>query len=124
MVATRSRDRGQTDLQASEGAKGQDAVKQRHQQAVIPSAVEQEQQLQADRALIKEYRKQWQSNKGVSHAVFRWVVELSRLTCLNMPGQDTATVSCSVHWVAVTDCWCNSQDASDTDDTCSLQACM
>lgn len=76
MVATRSRDRVHTDLQAPEGAKGQDAVKQRHQQAVIPSAVEQEQQLQADRALIKEYRKQWQSHKGVSHAVFRWVAHV------------------------------------------------
>lgn len=61
--------------------------------------MEQEQQLQADRALIKEYRQQWQTNKGVSHAVFRWVVDVvqaqSRLSH-NMPGHEPAIVSCCI----------------------------
>lgn len=90
MVSTRAQDRGQqqaTNLshqpqqqqqrrQAAAGSKQAhfaDSSRRSDSSRNIPTAAEQEQMLQADRAKIAEYRKQWQGSKGVSHAAWRWV---------------------------------------------------
>jgi hypothetical protein len=77
MVSTRSRDK-HDDHQQQPGSSPQDGPTQQPRRRAssssskIPTASEQEQQLQADRALIQEYRKQWQSSSSVSQAAVRW----------------------------------------------------
>lgn len=85
MVSTRSRERQQ------QHTNGHTPQTQQQTARRIPSAVEQEQQLQADRAMLDVYRKQWQSSKGFSHSVFRQVpccTPVSRSTeeeCVSWP---------------------------------------
>jgi hypothetical protein len=75
MVSTRSREKQQHVVSQPT----QQEHHQHQQQAGsgrgrIPTAVEQEQQLKADRALIAEYRQQWQPNKSFSQTAFRQVL--------------------------------------------------
>jgi hypothetical protein len=75
MVSTRSREKQQNIVNQPTQQE-----QQQHQQQAgsgrsrIPTAVEQEQQHKADRALIAEYRQQWQSNKSLSQTAFRQVL--------------------------------------------------
>lgn len=69
MVSTRLRDKQQqVENQTIDDQQQPQAGTRRSR---IPTAVEQEQQLQADRAKIQEYRKQWQAHNGVGQAAVR-----------------------------------------------------
>lgn len=75
MVSTRSK--GVTTQQFDEATQQQQKQVQqagdadRLKKARIPTAAEQENRLQADRAMIEVYRRDWQGNKGFRHVAWR-----------------------------------------------------
>lgn len=97
MVSTRANGR----VQQQTGTKEPQQQHSGEQQAQIPSSAEQEKQLQADRAMIDVYRKDWQANKGVSHAAWRYVLQHSvpggcEATTSAAPSRGAADTACAV----------------------------